>query len=124
MFPQTYIPSQSLTWNLKMIVSNRNISEIPGANFQVNHVKFQGGYNLLINGIYGGYNPLILTFLSVTIIFFRWVGSTTNQIITWCFCFFFFLGGGGGKGVIFFKIIPCTLTDLTPRSLFGRCGAT
>ena len=63
MFPQTYIPSQSLTWNLKMIVSKFGISEIPGANFQVNHVKFQGGYNLLINGIYGGYNPLILTFL-------------------------------------------------------------
>ena len=33
---------QSLTWNLKIMVSKFGISEIPGADFQVNHVNLQG----------------------------------------------------------------------------------
>ena len=36
----SYTPS--LTWNLKMIVSKFGISEIPGADFQVNHMKLPG----------------------------------------------------------------------------------
>ena len=36
------LPSQSLTWNHKMMVSKNGISKLPGDDFQVNHVSTSG----------------------------------------------------------------------------------
>ena len=66
-----FIPSQSLTWNLKMIVSNRNLL-FQGLIFRF-HVKLQG-CNQFTNGL----NEFPCRGNSTKSGFFRWIQWETN----------------------------------------------